>query len=42
MATALDKVKDAEIDTGKFKYILIKVHHSPEGSQETSKHIVRG
>lgn len=42
MASPLDQVIEADIDTGRFKYILIKVHHSPEGSQETTKFIVRG
>ncbi|XP_068248965.1 14 kDa phosphohistidine phosphatase-like isoform X2 [Palaemon carinicauda] len=42
MASPLDKVEDADIDVGRFKYILINVHHSPEGGPEVSKHIVRG
>ena len=42
MTSPLDKVADADIDVGRFKYILIKVHHSPEGGPEVSKHIVRG
>ncbi|XP_064096129.1 14 kDa phosphohistidine phosphatase-like isoform X2 [Macrobrachium nipponense] len=42
MASPLDKVEAADIDVGRFKYILINVHHSPEGGPEVSKHIVRG
>jgi len=43
MTNPLDNVIDADIDNnGRFKYILIKVHNSPEGGKETSKHIVRG
>ncbi|XP_047483492.1 14 kDa phosphohistidine phosphatase-like isoform X1 [Penaeus chinensis] len=38
----LDQVEDVDIDTGRFKYILIKVHDSPEGGPEVTKHIVRG
>ncbi|XP_045108675.1 14 kDa phosphohistidine phosphatase-like [Portunus trituberculatus] len=43
MAEVLDKVADVDIDEGTFKYVLIKVHHSPTApAQETSKYIVRG
>ncbi|KAF2358395.1 Janus [Trinorchestia longiramus] len=42
MGSPLDSVPDVDIDAGTFKYILIKVHHSPEGGPETSKFIVRG
>uniref|UniRef100_A0A0P4WG92 Sex-regulated protein janus-A n=1 Tax=Scylla olivacea TaxID=85551 RepID=A0A0P4WG92_SCYOL len=43
MAEALDKVADVDIDEGTFKYVLIKVYHSPPApAQETSKYIVRG
>ena len=41
MAYQLDDVQDIDIDEGRFKYILIKVHHSREG-EEISKYIVRG
>ncbi|XP_060064232.1 14 kDa phosphohistidine phosphatase-like [Ylistrum balloti] len=38
----LKTIPDVEIDTGKFKYILVKVHDpAPEKSREY-KHIVRG
>ncbi|RXG62927.1 14 kDa phosphohistidine phosphatase [Armadillidium vulgare] len=40
--SSLEKVQNVDIDTGKFKYILIKVHHSPPDGNETSKYIVRG
>ena len=41
MAYKLDDIQDVDIDEGRFKYILIKVHHSREG-EEISKYIVRG
>lgn len=40
--TALEAVPEVDIDEGCFKYILIKVHHSPEGGPEVTKFIVRG
>lgn len=43
MAGPLDKVPEVDIDDGTFKYILIKVHHSPPAPEpEKSKFIVRG
>ncbi|XP_053630609.1 14 kDa phosphohistidine phosphatase isoform X8 [Cherax quadricarinatus] len=42
MASLLGKVDDVDIDSGTFKYILIKVHHSPPEGTETSKFITRG
>lgn len=42
MASPLDQVADVDIDNGTFKYVLIKVHHSPEGGPEQSKFIARG
>ncbi|XP_071522743.1 14 kDa phosphohistidine phosphatase-like isoform X2 [Panulirus ornatus] len=42
MASPLDQVADVDIDSGTFKYVLIKVHHSPEGGPEVSKFITRG
>ncbi|XP_076063104.1 14 kDa phosphohistidine phosphatase-like isoform X3 [Oratosquilla oratoria] len=42
MSSRLAQVPDVEIDSGRFKYVLIKVHDSPEGGEETSKMIVRG
>lgn len=38
----LDSVADVDIDEGRFKYILIKVHDSIPDGEETSKFIVRG
>lgn len=40
--SSLEKVQNVDIDAGKFKYILIKVHDSPSDGNETSKYIVRG
>ncbi|XP_045596226.1 14 kDa phosphohistidine phosphatase isoform X2 [Procambarus clarkii] len=42
MSSPLDKVDNVDIDTGTFKYILIKVYYSPPGETETSKFITRG
>ncbi|XP_022235032.1 14 kDa phosphohistidine phosphatase-like [Limulus polyphemus] len=40
MVEKLDDVPDVEIDTGRFKYILVKVF--PKRHQESHKYIVRG
>ncbi|KAG7176652.1 14 kDa phosphohistidine phosphatase-like [Homarus americanus] len=42
MATPLDNVANVDIDNGVFKYVLMKVYHSPEGGSEISKFITRG
>ncbi|XP_013784320.1 14 kDa phosphohistidine phosphatase-like [Limulus polyphemus] len=40
MAEKYDCIPDVDIDTGRFKYILIRVH--PHGQQEALKYLVRG